>query len=257
MTKSRRRSGLLAGLTLGVIVSIASLGGAALAGTGIGDVFSLGKTNTVNASTVLSGATNGAQLNVRNASTAPQATGIVIKTAPGRSPLVVGSATKVKNLDADLLEGVDASSLQQRIVGSCGEGSSLLSVGSDGSVGCGHSGVFSLQQVPLANQHVDQHFGASPLEVETACHFNGGTTISFLNTSASAGQLDWIIDGTGSTISGSAISSGFATFFSLDNRRIEAQLVWSQPGLVATYNVHAIDGGTLCETTGTVQVAKQ
>ena len=57
------------GIVLGAIVSgltVAST--AAFAGTGIGGVFNLGRTNTVNGATVLQGSTNGQQLRVVNSS---------------------------------------------------------------------------------------------------------------------------------------------------------------------------------------------
>jgi hypothetical protein len=96
----------LQGVVLGALVGGMTLAStAALAGTGIGGVFNLGRTNTTNASTVLRGSTNGQQLRVANASTGAGATGIGIHTAANRPPLAVDSKTKVTNLNADLLDG--------------------------------------------------------------------------------------------------------------------------------------------------------
>jgi len=101
---------LLKGVVLGVVVCAITLGStAALAGSGIGGVFNLGTTNTTNASTVLQGSTNGQQLRVvNNASTGTAATGIGIHTAPNEPPLAVDSTARVKNLNADLLDGQTA-----------------------------------------------------------------------------------------------------------------------------------------------------
>jgi len=107
MTK-RFMLGVLAGVVVGGVTLMST---AALAGTGIGDVFNLGTTNRANATTVLLGSTNGEQLRVSN--TATQGTnvaGIGIHVAAGKPPLVVDSRTKVANLNADLLDGERATS---------------------------------------------------------------------------------------------------------------------------------------------------
>jgi hypothetical protein len=83
----------------------------ALAGTGVGGVFNLGKTNTVNAASVLSGATNGAQLAVTNTSTGASAGGVRITVPAGKAPLAVSNTVKATNLDADLVDGLSANQL--------------------------------------------------------------------------------------------------------------------------------------------------
>jgi hypothetical protein len=99
------------GLVVGAVAAVMTLGAsAAFAGTGIGAVLNLGRTNAVNVPTVLQGSTKGQQLRVVNTATATGATGIGIHTASGKPPLVVDSRTKVTNLDADLLDGRDSSS---------------------------------------------------------------------------------------------------------------------------------------------------
>jgi hypothetical protein len=102
------RSGFLKGVVMGAVVcGITVMSTAAFAGTGIGGVFNLGSTNTVNGSTVLQGSTRGHQLSVvNNATTGSGTTGIGIHTAPNEPPLAVNSQTKVTNLDADLLDGL-------------------------------------------------------------------------------------------------------------------------------------------------------
>jgi hypothetical protein len=100
----------LKGLVFGAVVCGVTVGStAALAGTGIGGVFNLGRTNTANASTVLQGSTKGQQLRVvNNASGGNGVTGIGIRTASNAPPLAVNSKTRVNNLNADLLDGQTA-----------------------------------------------------------------------------------------------------------------------------------------------------
>jgi hypothetical protein len=94
------------GVILGSVVSVVSLlSSAAVAGTGVGGVFNLGKTNTVNATTTLTGATAGKQLQVTNTSAGTGATGIGITVASGKPPLSVNSSTRVNNLNASFLRG--------------------------------------------------------------------------------------------------------------------------------------------------------
>jgi len=97
----------LHGVVLGAVVGGMTLvSTAALAGTTVGGVFNLGRVNTVNASTVLRGSTNGQQLRVaNNAGTGTATAGIGIHTAANEPPLAVDSKTKVNNLNADLLDG--------------------------------------------------------------------------------------------------------------------------------------------------------
>lgn len=101
------RSGFSKGVVMGAVVcGMTVMSTAAFAGTGIGGVFNLGRTNTINGSTVLAGSTRGQQLSVvNNARTGSGITGIGIHTATNEPPLAVNSRTKVTNLDADLLDG--------------------------------------------------------------------------------------------------------------------------------------------------------
>jgi hypothetical protein len=92
----RRKATLLA-----VVVALTLLGGStALAGTGVGGVFNLGKTNTVNAITKLVGGVPGAGLVIDNNSTDPAATALNLQVEPGKAPMKVNSNTRVANLNA-------------------------------------------------------------------------------------------------------------------------------------------------------------
>ena len=81
----------------------------AVAGSGVGGVFNLGQTNTVNAITKLVGSVTGASLVIDNNSTGTAATALNLQVEPGKSPMKVNSTTKVANLNADRLDGKDSS----------------------------------------------------------------------------------------------------------------------------------------------------
>ncbi len=94
---------------LTVVVALTLVGGStALAGTGVGGAFNLGKINTVNAITKLAGSVPGASLVVDNNSTDPAATALNLQVEPGKAPMKVNSQTKVANLNADSVDGVDS-----------------------------------------------------------------------------------------------------------------------------------------------------
>lgn len=115
----------------GIGATLVLMGSAALAGTGIGSVFNLGQNNTVNKASVLAGTTGGDQLDVLNSSTASNATAgtflgksatagalrayntgggpaLALGVAAGKPPFTTNSATKVTNLNADKLDGLDS-----------------------------------------------------------------------------------------------------------------------------------------------------
>src|SRR5271154_6684862 len=85
---------------------------AAFAGTGVGNVFNLGESNRVNARSALEGRTPSAVLHVTNSDKSGSASGVSIDVPASDPPLVVNSATKVKNLNSDLLDGRDSSQFQ-------------------------------------------------------------------------------------------------------------------------------------------------
>jgi hypothetical protein len=97
------------GIVVGSVVSIVVLLAAtAMAGTGIGGVFNLGQSNTVNAPSTLRGSTSGKNLQLTNAGSGG---GLGITVAAGKAPITVNqSAGKATNLNADKLDGMSSSS---------------------------------------------------------------------------------------------------------------------------------------------------
>jgi hypothetical protein len=131
-------SHLKTALVAGIVGALAATATVAFADSGIGGVFNLGQTNSVNHASALVGSTAGAQVTFYNASTAANAAGAAVygKSAtvaalqagnlgagpalglcvtPGHAPLTVNSATKVANLNADKLDGIDSSQLQTKL----------------------------------------------------------------------------------------------------------------------------------------------
>jgi hypothetical protein len=115
-----------------VVATLATTATVAVAGSGVGGVFNLGQSNTVNHASLLAGSTAGDQLDVANVNTGStaKAVGLLGKspTAPaaavanngggpalgltvnsGKSPFTVNSQAKVANLNADQLDGLDQS----------------------------------------------------------------------------------------------------------------------------------------------------
>jgi hypothetical protein len=105
------RSSFLKGVLLGSLVAaVVTMTGTAFAGSGIGAIFNLGKTNTVNRTTTLTGTTSGKLLQVTNKG-AGAALGLNVKA--GNAPLTVNSTGRVVNLNADTVDGMHASDLMQ------------------------------------------------------------------------------------------------------------------------------------------------
>jgi hypothetical protein len=103
------RHPLFKGVVLGSITAMLVLmAGTALAGTGVGGVFNLGRTNTVNKTTALTGQASAKMLQVTNKGTGPA---LGLSVAPGKAPLTVNSAAKVANLNADTIDGKHADEL--------------------------------------------------------------------------------------------------------------------------------------------------
>jgi hypothetical protein len=98
---------------MGVVVFLALVLGvttSALAGTGVGATFDLGRTNTVDALSRLVGSTNDALLRIDNGNDGTSATALDLRVEPGHAPMKVDSDTKVVGLNVDEVDGKSESS---------------------------------------------------------------------------------------------------------------------------------------------------
>jgi hypothetical protein len=89
-----------------MVALVVALGGAGYSATG--GNFILGQSNSASTQTKLVAPFAGPALRVDNLNTGASASGLKIVTDAARPPLVVNSAVKVANLNADLLDGLDA-----------------------------------------------------------------------------------------------------------------------------------------------------
>ncbi len=95
-----------------LVISLVSLF-VALAGTGYaatGGTFILGRSNTATTPSSLSAPIDGKALQLTNTSTGGSASALGLNVAPGHAPFTVNSATRVGNLNADRLDGLDSAS---------------------------------------------------------------------------------------------------------------------------------------------------
>jgi hypothetical protein len=107
-----RATTFLVGLAVILALSV-GLTSAALAGTGVGATFNLGKTNTVNALSSLVGSTSSSMLKVDNNGSG---SALDLRVGPSTTPpdqkavapMSVDSQAKVANLNADKVDGRDA-----------------------------------------------------------------------------------------------------------------------------------------------------
>jgi hypothetical protein len=147
------------GVALGSAVSLVTLAAtAAFAGTGVGNVFNLGASNRVNVRTQLQGTAPSALLNVSNENKSGTASGVSIDVRPTNPPLVVNSKTKVKNLNADLLDGRDASKFQGSTAKSCPTGTAIGSIAPGGGATCSSPVVLPIE----ANLAAASNVGFTP-----------------------------------------------------------------------------------------------
>lgn len=100
------RISLSPSMAVSVTALVIALGGAGYSATG--GNFILGQINSATTRTTLASPVNDRALQITNNGTAAQATALGLNVAAGHPPLFVNSATKVKNLNADLLDGLDS-----------------------------------------------------------------------------------------------------------------------------------------------------
>jgi hypothetical protein len=116
--------------SLAVLLNVASVAYAATGGT-----FVLGKSNSATSQTTLTANIGGRALQVTNTSTLTGSTPLSLTAASGKPPLIVNSGTKVTNLNADRLDGLDSSQFQ-RPLKSCTGNQAVAGVTQPGLVTC-------------------------------------------------------------------------------------------------------------------------
>jgi hypothetical protein len=111
--RQRLRCNLTYANVMVTILAFIVLGGMSYAASG--GNFILGQSNSASSTTSLTrtGANAGKGLQVSNTSTTTGATALGLNVAAGHPPFTVNSGTKVANLNADKLDGIDSSGLVQ------------------------------------------------------------------------------------------------------------------------------------------------
>src|SRR5690348_3393418 len=99
-------------LVISLISLFVALGGTTYAATG-GNVI-LGKANSATSPTSLTSKNTGAALNITQQSTGTGATALALSAPAGKPPMTVSSGTKVANLNADKLDGIDSTAFAKR-----------------------------------------------------------------------------------------------------------------------------------------------
>jgi hypothetical protein len=108
------RIGRATALALGVAVMLAMVVGVASAAFGAnGDPWKLGQSNIATAITALGGAVgvNGPMVRLTNNNAGTNDTALDLRVQAGEAPMSVNSSSRVTNLNADRLDGVDGSEL--------------------------------------------------------------------------------------------------------------------------------------------------
>ena len=146
-----------------------ALGGAGYAATG--GNFLLGDPNTATTPTRLTANIAGKALLLANTSTTSGASALGLTVASGHPPLAVNSGTKVANLNADKLDGLDASALQARVSGSCSGRAAIKSIGANGSVGCEPTSPVSVYQHTFLSPNSGDTFttAGGPIGLSVGC----------------------------------------------------------------------------------------
>src|SRR3954447_630853 len=98
------KASIASGLTTAGVIGVT----AAMAGSGVGGVFNLGQSNSVNGTSTLTGATTRPQLHGTNSRSAARAAGIGVPPASAPPPFTVNRNVRVPNLNADIVDGYHA-----------------------------------------------------------------------------------------------------------------------------------------------------
>jgi hypothetical protein len=254
----------VSGVVVGSVVSVLTLvGTAAVATTNLSGLLHLGKSNHSNATTSLTGTTNGPLVTLHNKGTGSHATGLSIKVGPSRAPLQVNSSTKVAHLNADELDGKSASQFQQPVASPCASGRAIASLASNGAAGCTTYAIYPINATATAgNGATPPSLSPAPVFLDMDCHVpQRGTDIEVTNEDSVATTLNWLTsDGTTTSATGTVLepfnTPGDEHFFDFTGKRLEGQIIYKGTNYIMTLNIHAYDGTTSCEYAGTVTVVQ-
>ena len=245
----------LKGVVLGSAVSLATLAAtAAFAGTGVGKVFNLGESNRVNARSQLEGAAPSAMLNVTNSEKSASTSGVSIDVPAADPPLVVNSATKVKNLNADMVDGRHVSDLQTATAKTCANGTALSSISPNGAAGCTGSAVLPIDVATSGTKDVS--YLPSSLTLRFTCGL--GANLEVVNSGvAPANVRSW------DSVAGDALDMHITDTLApntplpvVNASPWMAQVVYFDQTSVTTVNISGAGGGpSVCEFEGTVEIA--
>ena len=112
MSKDTLKGAVVGAITASIVLAAS----AATAGSVVGGVFNLGRSNAVNATSKLTGRTSKAELRVDNTGNGPA---LALRASSGHAPLNVNNSVMVPNLNANFVGGKSASSF----VDKCDQGS--------------------------------------------------------------------------------------------------------------------------------------
>ena len=213
MPRNRLRNAVLAVMVLLVVTA-----GTALA-VAPGDPFRLGVGNGIDQITKLAGTVATAMLRITNNGSGPA---LELRVQPGSAPLTVNSATRVANLNADLVDGLDATA--------------FLPVGGKAANADRLDGVDSTGFLPVAGKAAD------------ADRLDGQDSTAFLPVAAKAADADKLdgLDSTkfmGSKVTRFESATSIGTLLSGDTTRFVEQSCPSS-SLVLSGGPNHIDIGT-------------
>src|SRR5437870_12301046 len=101
-------------MTVALAALFVALGGTTYAATG--GNFILGNANSATSQTALTSSNAGKALNITQQSTGTGATALGLSVPAGKAPFTVNSGTKVANLNADKLDGLDSTGFLRNLV---------------------------------------------------------------------------------------------------------------------------------------------
>jgi hypothetical protein len=111
----------------------------------------------------------------------------------------VNSSTKVNNLNADSLDGLDSSKLQRRVTASAPIGPQSSAVNADGTVNCASSAVYPIyHSLNVGSSDVSDTFGGSGLSLVGQCRNASLVGLAFRSAGTNASTLNEMYSGDGS-----------------------------------------------------------